>query len=79
MEKSNLTIIADNPILFQELKDVMLKQFNLDDISTSLADESLGQVVRARLDGRKLVEGAFKAIEQCKTTEQKKEEPAPFR
>ena len=79
MEKSNLTIIADNPILFQELKDIILKQFNLDGISTSLADESLGQVVRARLDGRKLVEDAFSRILSFKTLETKKDEPVPFR
>ena len=36
-----------------------------------MENNAIGQVVRARLDGLDLLEGAFKEIESCKTVENK--------
>lgn len=64
---SNLKIIADNPALLKELKELLLKQFSFDNISNQMTNENIGQVVRARIDGKILVESAFREIEKLKT------------
>ena len=74
-----LKSIADNPALKEALKELILKQFNEDSISTQLDDSSLGQVTRARLEGIKKVENAFKEIETLKTVKEKPVEPMPAR
>ena len=76
---NNLKIIADNPILFKALKEVVLKQFTFDSISNQMTNENIGQVVRSRIDGKILVEQAFKEIEKHKTLVEKPPEVNPAR
>ena len=59
--------LADNPDLFNAVKAVLVRQFDLDGLSTQLADESLGQVVRARLEGLRKVEEGFAEILKHRT------------
>lgn len=62
-----LKTIADNESLFNEVKGVVLREFELCDIDDRMGDEILGQQTRARLTGIKLVESAFKKIAKYKT------------
>ena len=74
-----LKSVADNENLKEALKELILKQFNEDSISTQLNDESLGQVTRARLEGIKKVNNAFKEIETLKTVKEKPTQDNPAR
>ena len=72
MDNNILKVIADNPALFEVLKEVFRKQFKVEgSVNTQMENNAIGQVVRARLDGLDLLEGAFKEIESCKTVENK--------
>ncbi len=73
-----LKSIADNPALTEALKELFLKQFE-DQGNTNLTDEALGQVTRARLDGIKKVNQAFKEIETLKTVKETPEKDNPAR
>lgn len=84
MDRPTLKGIADNPDLLKAVKEVILEEFTTDiegywvgDI-IALDDKELGEVVRARLEGMKKVEAAFKKIEQYKSTPKQtdKENPA---
>ena len=66
-----LKIVADNPALIEALKEHILKQFDENTLSTSLDNESLGQVTRARLEGIKKVNQAFKELELLKTVKER--------
>ena len=74
-----LKSVADNADLTKALKELLLKQFNEDGVSTQLDDSSLGQVTRARLEGIKRVEQAFKQIETLKTVKETPKEDNPAR
>lgn len=74
-----LRSVADNEELTKALKELLLKQFNEDDVSVKLDDSSLGQVTRARLEGIKRIEQAFKQIETLKTVKEKPTEDNPAR
>ena len=74
-----LKSVADNAELTKALRELFLKQFDESGITTQLDDSSLGQVTRARLEGIKRVEQAFKQIETLKTVEEKPEEDNPAR
>ena len=74
-----LKSVADNADLTKALKELFLKQFNEDGVSTQLDDSSLGQVTRARLEGIKRVEQAFKQIETLKTVKETPKEDNPAR
>ena len=65
-----LTGIADNAELTKALKELLLKQFDEQEVSTQLDDSSLGQVTRARLEGIKRIERAFKQLETLKTVKE---------
>ena len=69
-----LKTIADNPALFQAVKDTVLKHFSLDHMKDDLPNEMLGQFVRSRLEGRQKVEAAFLEIATYKTPQVHKEE-----
>lgn len=79
MENSVLTILADNKLLFDEVKKTILAEFDLDKLNTSDTNEYLGQVVRARLAGIRKVEEAFRKIEQYKTLLKAEEKKNPAR
>jgi len=63
-----LKIIADNPQLMAELRTLLYSKF--DGLTPHEAekhdDKRLGELVRARLTGRKLVDDALRDIEQLK-------------
>jgi hypothetical protein len=70
-DKTTLSGFADNSTLVAAVRAVIEKQFTLDDIQTNMTNDIIGQVVRARLDGLKKVDEAFKEIARYKTV------PAP--
>ena len=74
-----LKSIADNAELKKALKELLLKQFNEDGVSVQLDDSSLGQVTRARLEGIKRIEQAFKQIETLKSVKETPIEDNPGR
>ena len=74
-----LKTVADNQALTEALKEVILKQFDEESVSTSLNNESLGQVTRARLDGIKKVNLAFIEIGKYKTVKEIPKEDNPAR
>lgn len=66
-----LTTIADNQALLDAVKRVILDEFadtSVEDDST-LSDEQLGQMYRARLVGLQKVDKAFREIQKHKTAE----------
>lgn len=63
--------IADNPALLEALRKTLEKQFSLDNIDTSLTNDQMGEVVRARVDGLKMLDLAFKEIKRFKSVETK--------
>ena len=74
-----LKAVADNRALKEALRELLLKQFNEEGVSTQLDDSSLGQVTRARLDGIKRVNNAFKELETLKTVKETPKEDNPAR
>lgn len=68
MDKTLLKIVADNPALLQVLREVIESKFSVDDMKEMSDDAVLGQMVRARLVGLRLVSEAFKEIERHKST-----------
>lgn len=74
-----LKIIADNPVLLDELRAVLLKHFSVDRVDTTLPNDRIGEVVRARIDGQSLIEAALKEIERCKTVKPSPSVPNPAR
>lgn len=75
MDKKILSLIADNPTLFDTLKKHILDEFEVETPQADLGvtDEVLGQIFRARLVGRNKVESAFKKISTYKTVEPERE------
>ncbi len=59
--------LADNPALCQAVFELIEEQFALDQISTTISNEYIGQIVRANIDGRAKVAAAFKIIAQYKS------------
>lgn len=75
-----LKIVADNQNLFDELKQTIIAEFGVDSINTdNKSNEDLGAITRARLDGIKAVERAFKKISQHKTVAGNVENKNPAR
>jgi hypothetical protein len=60
--KEILRQLADNIALLAAVKYVIESKFALDGINTQMNNESIGQVVRANIDGRARVDEAFKEI-----------------
>lgn len=77
--KQILKIIADDLSLTTELKDLFGGFFTIDNLDTSKANNELGEQVRARLEGKKLLEAAFKELERYKTPETRKVSENPAR
>ena len=74
-----LKVIADSPKLFQAVKELFEAQFSVDDLSTNLTDESLGQVVRARVEGLRKIKNALTEIEKHRTPKVEIEKDNPAR
>lgn len=77
--QETLKILADNPLLFDEVKKCLKKHFSLDGMETTGDNETLGQLVRARVDGLKKLEEAFREIASCATVKPKDEQVNPAR
>lgn len=71
MDKTILKVIADNPALFETLKNHILEEFEVETPQADLGvtDEVLGQIFRARLVGKNKVEKAFRKVMNYKTVE----------
>lgn len=67
-QKGLLRPLADNPALFEAVKKVITDKFSLDMLHSNMLNETLGQLVRARLEGLKSVEDGFNEIALCRTT-----------
>lgn len=72
MSDNILKAIADNPALFDAVKQTILKEFDgsprdLAAWNKDASNELLGQITRARVDGIRLVEDAFKEIAKHKS------------
>ena len=66
MPPNILQTIADNPMLLNAVKEVILKHFPYD-VNPAMPNEEMGQVIRAVMNGRHAVDAAFKEIERHKT------------
>jgi hypothetical protein len=71
MDKQILRVIADNPALFDCLKNHILDEFEVETPQADLGvtDEVLGQIFRARLVGKNKVQSAFKKVLTYKSVE----------
>lgn len=71
MNKDLITALANNQALLDSLKEVLYSHFKEDEISTDMTNENIGQVTRARVDGRKRLDAAFQEIERHKSFAEK--------
>ena len=78
-----LTIIADNPALFEAVKKAVLGEFDVSTISLlklgGLDDKRLGELVRAQIEGVRAVEEAFRKIGNYKSRSGQPERVNPAR
>ena len=65
--KDVLKIVADNPALFDALKEALKEPFLKDDIISSMPNEIIGQIARARHLALQKIDEAFAKIEIMKT------------
>lgn len=80
MDKSTiLKTIADNPALMDELKKLLLEEFESEPIEVGFSNERLGELVKARLTGKSAVERAFSKILEYRTPQPKVEGKNPGR
>lgn len=78
-QKEILKTIADNPALTTELKALFVRFFTVDTVALAGTNEEIGEAVRARLEGKVLVDAAFKELERYKTPEARKLNANPAR
>lgn len=62
-----LKVIADNQALLEAVRKTIEKQFSLENIDTTLPNGELGEIVRAKADGMKMIDLAFKEIARYKS------------
>lgn len=74
-KESILKVIADNPALFEEVKNIVLAEFATQPVELTLSNERLGERIRANMEGKLAVERAFNKISGYKTPEVK---PSPI-
>ena len=79
MTDSILKVIADNPALFDEVKAIIVAEFDTQEDELGFSNERLGERVRARLEGKATIESAFTKILAYKTPEVKPEKENPAR
>ena len=79
-DKTILRLVADNPQLFDVLKQTLLDQFEVTGVVTDTdTNEILGQQLRSYLEGRQKVEQAFRQIATYKTSNTGSETKNPAR
>lgn len=61
-KESILKVIADNPLLIEELRKIFDAEFSDSLLEMGFSNERLGERVRARLEGLLRVETAFQKI-----------------
>lgn len=76
---SVLKIIADNQFLFDELKKVFEAEFEPSTLELGFSNERLGERVRARLEGKMIIERAFNKILSYQTPIVRVDERNPAR
>ncbi len=79
MDKSILTIIADNKNLFDEVKSMVLAEFETLPVELGLSNDKLGERVRAKEENKLGVERAFNKILTYKSRKPKDEIKNPAR
>lgn len=79
MDKAILKGIADNPALLGAVRQMIEEEFSLDEIATTMSNEKMGEVIRARIEGLKKVDRAFQKIERYRTFAEKPESTNPAR
>ena len=79
MDNNILKGLADNDALFETVKQMALKKFSFADLDCNLSTESLGEHVKARLQGVKLLNEIFAEIALYKTIKEDKQEDMPAR
>lgn len=80
LQKSALKSVADNPLVVQLLRELILSKFpNIPKDVSELSDKELGERARARATGIKAVEDAFSELEGYKTHDKKPEIKNPAR
>ena len=80
MDKSIiLKTIADNPLLIEEVKKILLDEFESEPIEVGFSNERLGELVKARLVAKSGIERAFDKILEYKTPGVKVEGKHPGR
>ena len=65
-----LKSLADNQELFDAVKNKILDKFTVSDVAIDNTNENIGQIVRAVIEGRKMVEEAFRDIATLKTVKE---------
>lgn len=63
--------IADNPELLGAVRKIIEDEFTLDEVSTTMSNEAMGQIVRSRIEGMKKIDKAFTKIMQYRTFAEK--------
>lgn len=63
-----LSTLADNPALTEAVRKAIEKHFSLENMETSLPNAELGELVRAKVEGMKMIDLAFKEIARNKST-----------
>jgi hypothetical protein len=71
--------IADNPALMEELKKLLMDEFETPSGEIAYSNERLGEMVKARLIGVGAIEKAFSKILEYKTPGEKVESKHPGR
>lgn len=82
MQEQDISILkgfADNQLLVATVRKTIEEQFLTDAVTPDMTNETLGQITRARVEGLKRVDNAFKEIEKCKSREERKEIINPAR
>ncbi len=74
-----LKVIADNPALLEEVKAVLLAEFETLPIELGLTNEKLGERVRAREENKLGIERAFSKILAYQSVKPKEEPKNPAR
>lgn len=74
-----LKSVADNQALVAELKEFFHRFFAVDTLNLEGSNIEIGEMVRSRLEGRALLDKAFKELERYRTPEVRKPEPNPAR
>ncbi len=63
--------IADNPALMEELKKLFMDEFEMPRLPVHMPNEQLGEIVRANIQGKLVIESVFDKILEYRTPGEK--------